>query len=252
MNVTRPRFSWGWSLAAAAAFAADLFLHLPVTDMFDALAARLGFFVYDRLMEGAFALLGAATLILIAIWRRRPGLLLLAAAVLVAAAVCAERLLLVASVENIHYPQYALLAFLLGRAGLSTEASWLGATGLGALDEAHQYLFLRRGRPNYLDWNDIVLNAIGAGFGVIALLLSRGSRRERPLCSNLIAATSAALSLIIAAAAAPPVFSPFFTTTPAGLRYHVLAPSEGLLLISILWLGLRRLLQRTQPRRSDT
>jgi hypothetical protein len=48
--------------------------------------------------------------------------------------------------------------------------------------------------------------------------------------------------------AALPVLSPFFETTPAGLRCHVLSASEGLLVISILWLGVRQLLHRLQPR----
>jgi hypothetical protein len=247
MTATESPFSWGWLLAAAAAFAADLFLHLPVTDLFDALCARLGFTLYDHLLEIAYALLGVAAVVAVAFWRNRSRWLLLATVVLVAITVPVERLLLVASVENIHYPQNALLAFLLGRGGFSAEASWLLATGLGAMDEGHQYLFLHRGRPNYLDWNDIVLNAIGAGFGIIALLLSRAPRGERRLCSTRTAVASAGLSLIAAGVAAPPVLSPFFETTPAGLRYHVLSASEGLLVISILWLGVRQLLHRLQP-----
>jgi hypothetical protein len=247
MTLREPPFSRGWLLAAAAAFAADLFLHLPVTDLFDAMSARLGFTVYDHLLEIMFALLGVAALAAVAVWRNRSRSLLLATALLVAVTIPVERLLLVASVENIHYPQYALLAFLLGRGGFSTEASWLLATGLGVVDEGHQYLFLHRGTLSYLDWNDIVLNAIGAAFGVVALLCSRAPRGEARLCPTRTAAASAGLSLIAAGVAAPPVLSPFFETSPAGLRYHVLSASEGLLVISLLWLGVRQLLQRVQP-----
>lgn len=85
------RWSWPWLAATLAVFVADLVLHLPISD---ALA----------LLVAAGALLGGALL--------------------------AQRFLLVASVENIHYPQYALLALLLARGGVTAEASWLGVRRL--------------------------------------------------------------------------------------------------------------------------
>ncbi|MFI5394441.1 MAG: hypothetical protein ACHQ9S_02810 [Candidatus Binatia bacterium] len=240
------RLSRPWLIAAALAFAADLFLHLPVTDMFDALSARWGFRLYDRRVALSFAALAILAVLVVASRRQRWPLVLPATAGLVALAVLAHQLLLVASIENIHYPQYALLAFLLGRSRLSFEASWLDATALGAVDEAHQYLFLHRGRPEYLDWNDIVLNAIGAAFGIIALLLFSDARSGVSLCASRTAAAILLLVLAGALVLGPPITVPFFHPTNPGGRYHVLSPFEAFVLIGSLWFGVRSVLERNR------
>jgi hypothetical protein len=150
-----------------------------------------------------------------------------------------QQSLLVASVENIHYPQYALLAVLLGRAGFAAEASWLAATGLGVIDELYQYLFLPRGRPTYLDWNDMVLNGLGAAFGTVALFLSRRRFRGDPVCRPGIAIGLAGGALLAALFAGRPFVSPFFEVTSHARRYHVLSATEGVVVIGLLWLGVR-------------
>jgi hypothetical protein len=239
------RVSVPWLIAAALAFAANLFLHLPVTDLFDALSARWGFRLYDHVMALSFAALGIlAVALVVASGRHRRPLVLPATAALVAMAVLAHRLLLVASIEEIHYLQYALLAFLLGRSGLSFEASWLEATALGVVDEAHQYLFLHRGRPEYLDWNDIFLNAIGAAFGIIALLLFSDEPAGAALCASRTAVAILLLALAGALVLGPPMTLPFFQPTAPGGRYHLLAPFEAFVLIGGVWLGVRVVLER--------
>jgi len=51
------RVSPSWLAAAAAVFVADLFLHLPITDLCGVIAARLGVSLYDRLAAIGFTLL---------------------------------------------------------------------------------------------------------------------------------------------------------------------------------------------------
>ena len=90
--------------------------------------------------------------------------------------VAAQESLLVSNVELIHFPQFALLAGLILAAGLGAETAWLLATVAGIADETYQYLVLYAGVPNiYLDYNDMVLNAIGAAYAV-CLFVAAGGR----------------------------------------------------------------------------
>ncbi len=72
--------------------------------------------------------------------------------------------------ELVHFPQFAILAVLLcpitGRCG--ETVFWAGL--LGAIDEAYQYWWLSRHRPIYYDFNDVVLNFLGALLGVLLVL----------------------------------------------------------------------------------
>ena len=230
-------YSIAWLIAAAVAFVADLFLHLPVTDGFDFIAKRFGFFTYDRITKYVF--LAIALLCLAAAWRWAHRRIAVAVTMLMALAGIAQALLLVAGIENIHYPQYALLAYLLARGLPNTEAAWLGATGLGLLDEAYQFLVLPRGTPEYLDWNDILLNAIGAAFGlVIVAALHRG--RGEVLKRN-IAVALAVVALVLALLLGAPQ-APFFRETPGGRSFHLLSAFEAIVVLSLLWWGVRALL----------
>jgi len=209
-------------------------------------ADRLGWLVYNRSLTVASALLAIA--VLVVTWRRRQALPVSfwpTTLGLVLLGVLAQQLLLVASIENIHYPQYALLALLLGRGGLPLETSWLVATGLGIVDEGYQYLVLRTGTPSYLDWNDIVLNAIGAGLGVVAVVWYWGARRESPLCTIRTAVVAALLCLAAALVIAPPHVVPFFAVTVMGRRYHVLSAAEGMAIMGPIWFGVRSFVRRS-------
>ena len=239
----RPPGSQAWLAGALLVFWASLALHLPVSDLSDALVRWLGFFRYDRLLLLSFAGLGAGAWLAVG-WRRSPhrraawsGM-----TVLLGAAALAQQSLIVANIENIHYVQYALLTFLLGRSGLSTEASWAGATVLGIVDEAYQYLLLPRGRPTYLDWNDIVLNALGSAFGVVALLLARDVSRERPLCATRVALAAGVAALALALVIDRPLRLALLELTPGGRPFHVLSAAAAVAIISLVWLSVRGVL----------
>lgn len=79
-----------------------------------------------------------------------------------------HRTLLVVNAEYIHIPQYAVLSipvFALTRRFGST-VFWI--TLLGAIDEAYQY-FMLYPTWKYFDFNDVVLNLLGGGIGVILI-----------------------------------------------------------------------------------
>ena len=75
--------------------------------------------------------------------------------------------------EYFHYPQYALLAWLLARALDPERRHWpVGrllalTTLLGALDEAAQYLWTTVSYSHYYDFNDVLVNLLAAALGVM-------------------------------------------------------------------------------------
>ena len=74
--------------------------------------------------------------------------------------------------EYAHYPQYALLAWMMAKAwdpaGDKGMAGWivLSATALGVVDEVAQYLWITRTYSNYLDFNDFLVNLLAVAAGV--------------------------------------------------------------------------------------
>jgi hypothetical protein len=235
--------NWSWLAAAGVVFLAGLFLHLPITDVLDGLVKRVGFLAYDGFMRRGFLALGLAALAAVVVWRGpQKATLVTATAVLLTAALVAQRVLLVAAVENVHYLQYALLTCLIARAGPSPEGAFLIAGGLGFSDEAYQYLALPRGTPPYFDWNDGVLNAMGAAFGIVAVLVISGAEMQRPLVSRRAVVAIMCLGIVGALFFSPPVWSPFYSTTPGGRLFHRLSASEAIAIVGGLWIGVRALL----------
>lgn len=88
--------------------------------------------------------------------------------------VAGSTLLMVNSVEHIHYLQYAVLVLILspvfGRVGLVVAVAIL----IGAFDEGYQYFVLHPWQP-YFDFNDIVLNGFGAVAGGLAYKFLTGA-----------------------------------------------------------------------------
>jgi hypothetical protein len=168
--VRRPRKATILPVALALSYP---LLHLWVSERFDALSQAIGWPQYNRLMLWAMPAVLAVALIGGSLvpwgevptrwtWMRLAGVGGLA--------VAAQVLLVVANVELIHFPQYALLVGVLGAAGLAPEAAYWAATGWGAMDELYQHLVIYSHRPGtYLDLNDMVLNALGAAFAALLL-----------------------------------------------------------------------------------
>jgi hypothetical protein len=146
----------------------------------------------------------------------------------------AQRWMLVANVEIIHFPQFGLIAGLLLAAGLAAEPAWLLATGAGILDETYQELVLYADRTDtYLDFNDMILNAIGAAWVVV--LFARHVP-ARPGWLRWPHAMRWLLPMVVAASVlAPPQLAPFLRPSAGFKLYRVIGLSEALAWGALLW-----------------
>jgi hypothetical protein len=257
------RTAWSWAIAAALLLG-NLLLHKPISDVCDALYARIGRAPYERwtlLAIAALSLAGAALLLRrrgAALRRPRVVACLLALAVLT---VAAQRWLLVSNVELIHLPQFGLLAALLLLAGLGPQTAWIAATLGGVLDEGYQYLVIYAHLSTVsFDYNDIVLNAVGAAWAVVLGAAGGASPRELAPGSRRVAGALALAALAVSGFLSPPrlqarVTFPFWQPTlvraATGFDYHVMAPSEGLAALLLLW-GLVWIATRGERRREAT
>ncbi len=84
--------------------------------------------------------------------------------------IVAYKFLLVVNIEAIHFFQYALLAILIFPLIKSYGDTVIWATLLGIVDETYQYIILNPAFQ-YFDFNDIILNLLGAGLGVSIMAL---------------------------------------------------------------------------------
>ena len=77
------------------------------------------------------------------------------------------RLLIANNTELVHFPQYFPEGIALLALTLSPVESMAWLTLFGGLDEAFQYVFLMRGRPVSLDFNDIYMDLVGGAAGIV-------------------------------------------------------------------------------------
>lgn len=162
--------------------------------------------------------------------------------------------------EVVHFPQYALLAVPIYALNRRFGSTIVWVTLAGAADELVQYA---SGMSLYLDFNDIVLNAVGGAFGLALVVLAGVSRDDgpRPTWPELLRAPAAiaaasVVGLTVAAwvgglvdfylvggiADAPIVLSrrdrpPEWWLHPAnGKSFHILRPLPALaLLTAVAW-----------------
>jgi len=240
-----------WLLVAALTLANPL-LHKTISDLCDWARARWGFSLYDRTALIAIPVVSA--LAISPMLARRAHLLLrpltLASVLLLSAmTLAAQRWLLVTNIELIHFPQFALPAAVLLAAGLSGESAYLVATAAGIVDETYQHLVIYAGRQDtYLDFNDMILNAIGAAWAVVLLadILRPNDSRPRPNGvddARLIrwlqwprGLGAVLLALPLALWMDPPQFSPLLRPSiGGGTLYRVLSATEGLIAGTLLW-----------------
>lgn len=227
-------------LIAAGLSIGNLFLHKPISDVCDALYARVGRSWYESI---SIALIGALCAIAsIPALRRLRGALattwlpvsLVGLALLT---IASQHWLLVTNIELIHFPQFAFIAGLFLVAGAGPKLAWLLGSLAGLLDETYQHLVLYAGVPNtYFDINDILLNAIGAAWGV-CLFGARGLAASGPLFPNPRRYAVPAV-LVLSVVALSVYWDPPDQTflRPAATRrlYRVLSLGEGLFGIGVV------------------
>jgi len=174
--------------------------------------------------------------------------------------IIAFKTLIVINIEVVHFLQYAVMAILLFPLTNNYHLTLFYATLLGALDEAYQYFYLAPQRTDYYDFNDVVINLLGATFGLILLRAFRIKNQtfswRSPIflgCCGLIflliglyasgifpvyptEATTQALSLLV-----KKVPDNFWSLVHPNVTYHVILPLEGLLVTTFLWLFYKKI-----------
>ncbi len=227
-------------LVATTMSVANLFLHKPISDVLDALYARIGRNRYELVGIAGIgglsllAALPAAKRLRSALAQTWLPLSLLGLAVLT---VVSQRWLLVTNIELIHFPQFGLIAVLFLLAGVSPRTAWICGTLAGLLDETYQHLVLYAGVANtYFDINDILLNSVGAAWGVClfgaAQLAAEGPKVDRTAVLRFGAVLATAL--LIAVILDPPDATLLRKAATRKL-YRVLSTGEGLVGIAITW-----------------
>lgn len=159
-----------WGLVPVLYFGLVVVSHEWVSTVYSQVVRHFGRSKMESTLSGASWVLG----VLVGSWclfmfkqrdKEAIRLLLLWGAVL-SLMVVADGLLIVTNIERIHYPQYALLAILLRMALSDDFLVIVLATLAGMLDEFVQFVWNPQ-YTKYLDFNDFVLNALGAVAGVL-------------------------------------------------------------------------------------
>ncbi len=172
-------------------------------------------------------------------------------------AVLCFKILFVVNIEFVHFVQYAIFAMLCFPLTLNYTHTLIWTTLAGALDEAYQYFYLAPQRTDYYDFNDVIINLIGAAFGLIIIKIMNPVFRKfswkvflrSPLFYCLIN-----LGLLIAIAFAVNLIGlypnntqaqyllvkklpiQFWSTVYPEIVYHIVLPLEGLLLTLVLFI----------------
>jgi len=183
------------------------------------------------------------------------------------------RTALVYNIEAIHFAQYMMLAILVFPLLRSYGETVFWVSMMGILDEVYQYLILT---PDfsYFDFNDVVLNLIGAGLGVVIVFISS----DYPSMKYLIfRKPSFWFFLLFFAVVSISIFSGVFALYPVeanatgnepflilnrsapeanfwtklghGRVYHIIRPLEGVIIMCVLfavyhlldWLSFRKI-----------
>jgi hypothetical protein len=158
------------AVTAGLYFAAVVLCHQEVSKIVEWMNERLSFKVTNNLMLEVSIVITLifAVLTIIGIRNGEHKHLQIALWLFTAALVVVSyKMLIIFNVENIHYLQYALLTVPVFAIVTRYGETVFWVTLLGALDEAYQYFVLYPDRKEfYFDFNDIVLNLVGAGIGV--------------------------------------------------------------------------------------
>ncbi|MBW1768146.1 MAG: hypothetical protein JRJ65_14010 [Deltaproteobacteria bacterium] len=198
--------------------------------------------------------------------------------------VLADQLLIVTNIERIHYPQYAILAVFFRVAFEDGFFALFLATLGGAVDELLQFIWNPQ-YTKYLDFNDVVLNVLGAVIGIAAFLslfpgIQQGVTRFRRIKLSIYAVTSALLGLagivawtgrivsyvvpgdgyrVVTQAGGKIVFvlsfmkhPDFWTVSEFGREYHILSPLEGLNTVLFLLILFGYILAKSSSHTMDT
>lgn len=168
---------WPWWLLALTYYVVNCLMHLQFSLwLVRQRGTLLGNMAYADLMPGLVVV--AATGLVWWIVKRlrhspRPGLTGIFWLLWLAAVALIDRYLTFSINEYAHYPQYALLAWLLARAMDPQRVRWcvgrvlFWGTLMGMGDELLQYLWITTSYSDYLDFNDFIVNLVAVSAGLL-------------------------------------------------------------------------------------
>ncbi len=166
--------------------------------------------------------------------------------------------LMVVNIEIIHLVQYGFLALLLFPLFSNFGTTLFFAIFLGALDEAYQYWVLTPFSTDYYDFNDLIINLLGAALGLI-LLFSNGFQNKleiRNWFQSPVLFTTSFCSFLLIVFYSIGIFRVFpdndvqvqaplllvrniqphfWTTDEPDIKFHVIRPFFGVLIGFILY-----------------
>lgn len=181
-------------------------------------------------------------------------------------------MLFVINVEGIHFIQYALFAIICFQLNSSYFRTMFWTVLAGAMDELYQYVWLAPERTDYYDFNDVVINTVGAGIGLIVIRTFRrpavsfsfgdflGSKEMYVLIGIVACLCIGLISGILSYGSDPDALFSFIKEDTIGFWkrdrlvnwFHVIKPIEGLIITSVLILfysGLERGYESIPPER---
>ena len=212
------------------------------------------------------AVLVASTLILLSyylfpkvkIHKERPTILIFTGITLIFILLCFN-ILFVNNIEAIHFLQYAIFSIICFKLTKNYTRTILIGALAGFFDELYQYMVLAPDTSDYFDFNDVVINIIGTGIGLIickiltfkTVTYSKKECLFMPELWILIAmvifyfyGSHSGIISVLQNPDNPSSFSflkhlpeSFWTTLPRqNIKYHILFPMPGLLISCILCL----------------
>jgi hypothetical protein len=189
--------------------------------------------------------------------------------------IAAFNLLIIHNIEIVHFLQYFSLCFFIYPLVKNLDRTFFWSTLAGVFDEANQYLILAPQETNYFDFNDIILNEIGAGMGVV-LLFALGFytfQHYKPKwykSPEILVSLVIAITLVVMALAGEFTYSlpqqgeqplfvlikkvePGFFTVIKHLNasFHVVRPYEGIVIIPLLGIFYSRLLNPVDRKKNE-
>lgn len=176
-------------------------------------------------------------------------------------AILCYTIIFVVNVEAIHFLQYAIFALIVFPLTRNYTYTHIWATLAGTCDELYQYLVLSPQRTDYFDFNDVVINMVGAAFGLIMIFIynpisnpfSWSAFRSSKLCWFLIALILGVTALFVSGLASyhptesswfilqKEVIPWFWYELPPAVVFHVMTPLEGVIIVLFLLLFFSKL-----------
>lgn len=158
----------------------------------------------------------------------------------VLSAVLCFKMLFVVNVEAIHFVQYGVLCLLIFPLLQSYWKTAFWCLLLGAIDEGWQYFYLAPLRTNYYDFNDVIINLVGAGFGLTFLCsfaISENDKSTFKRSKETYLSAMVILGTLILYAAGFLIRKPmtgFWQVVHPQVTYHVIYPIEGIIIAALL------------------